>query len=283
MQNYPNIRHTLSCIFAIDVGLSEVAQQEMLARSLANDEWRKKLQAELVSAFSDERTSWLELLANQDYEVFEAESEPQAQNVAIDLLWKPVMSIITVKKGTGTAIGGPVMATASEHLVDECTMDQTEGLYLIEPDGTNDFGPCSCCGNYSRCVWGYVHSKSEPVAAYYVQWTLNRIGDHGVNFDLVIGKWGEDSTVCDRAIVSLAFRPFEFGANITPIDSKGRLPRAENLAQLELPASEVFERPIGQQALLFVNCILTQDQRVPDILNLRSNNASSNRPWWQFW
>ncbi|HMF20073.1 MAG TPA: hypothetical protein VKE98_22895 [Gemmataceae bacterium] len=90
MLTYPKIRHVLSCIYTTDVGLSEDAQREMLKRSLVNHDWAEQFRSELVSAFSDVQTSWRDLLFNDKYEVFEADSEEIARQVAVDLLWNPV-------------------------------------------------------------------------------------------------------------------------------------------------------------------------------------------------
>ena len=89
MSNYPKIRHILASAFAIDVGLSEIAQRQLLERFLANEESRTSFQRELLDAFSDEHTSWTELLSNAKYEVVEADSEQRAREIAAGLLWEP--------------------------------------------------------------------------------------------------------------------------------------------------------------------------------------------------
>jgi hypothetical protein len=82
---------------------------------------------------------------------------------------------------------------------------------VVEPTGTNDYGPCACCGNSSRCVWGFIHAPVGTLASYFVHWTLNRVPDHGANFDLILGNWGDDATADDRYLVSLAYRLCEDG------------------------------------------------------------------------
>ena len=69
----------------------------------------------------------------------------------------------------------------------------------VEPTGVNDYGPCECCGNNTRSVWGVIHSAEGTVASYFVHWTLSRVADHGANFDLIMGKWGEQATARDRS------------------------------------------------------------------------------------
>ena len=42
----------------------------------------------------------------------------------------------------------------------------------IEIGGSKDFGPCDCCGNASRTVWGYISRGGDAEAVYFVQWTM---------------------------------------------------------------------------------------------------------------
>lgn len=92
----------------------------------------------------------------------------------------------------------------------------------IEPTESKDSGPCSCCGNNSRCVWGFAHSAEATIATYFVHWTLTRVADHGANFDLIFGKWGEQATPADRCLVSLAYRLFNGTPQFMVIDGAGR-------------------------------------------------------------
>src|SRR5687767_14462494 len=91
----------------------------------------------------------------------------------------------------------------------------------LELDGVNDYGPCPHCGNMSRTVWGYAHYHEEPIAAYFVAWTLNS-PDHGAHFDLIIGKWDEDSTPHDRIAVSLEYRIVNHQGSFMVIDAATR-------------------------------------------------------------
>lgn len=68
------------------------------------------------------------------------------------------------------------------------------GVLKIEPIASKDFGPCSCCGDTSRSVWGYVHGMYDPCAAYFVHWTLGQVPKHGAHIDLIIGEWGDGTT-----------------------------------------------------------------------------------------
>src|SRR5690242_2593879 len=91
----------------------------------------------------------------------------------------------------------------------------------VEPEGSRDSGPCTCCGNMSRAVWGYLYRAGGPIAAYHVHWTLGRV-DHGANFDLVMGEWGKGAAPKDRAVVAVQFWWAASGPQFRVIDAEGR-------------------------------------------------------------
>src|SRR5262249_6036444 len=128
----------------------------------------------------------------------------------------------------------------------------------VEPTGINDYGPCECCGNNSRCVWGYINSRKVTLASYFVHWTLNRLPDHGANFDLILGKWGNDSTSSDRCLVSLAYRLAEDGPQFMVIDGHDRPSAKSDLVGRVLRRAEVVGLPISKQAFAAVDAILEQ-------------------------
>ena len=134
----------------------------------------------------------------------------------------------------------------------------------IEPDDSNDFGPCECCGNMSRTVWGYVHDGDTMIAVYYVQWTRNK-PDHGAFFDLILGKWDDDSTPEDRQAVSLAYRWMETGGGFRIIDATKRPHVDTELASKALSREEVVGTPLAQHAYDVVDTIFDQDLRIAEI------------------
>jgi hypothetical protein len=90
---------------------------------------------------------------------------------------------------------------------------------LVQPDGQHDSGPCACCGNMSRRVWGYIHSEDGAMTLYYVHWTLNGVAKHGARFNLVLGNWGADTQPRDRASVALNYRQHEGQPQFMVIDA----------------------------------------------------------------
>ncbi|MCE9531011.1 MAG: hypothetical protein K8T89_07790 [Planctomycetes bacterium] len=136
----------------------------------------------------------------------------------------------------------------------------------IEPTGQNDHGPCPCCGNTSRCVWGLVHGPKGAVAAYYAHWTVSRVADHWPNFDLIIGKWGDGTTAADRCMVALRYRLMDDGPTFMVIDPDDRPAAKSELVGRALPRADVIGKPIAEQAFAIVDTILAQDDRLAELL-----------------
>lgn len=133
----------------------------------------------------------------------------------------------------------------------------------IEPTGSTDFGPCSCCGNMSRTVWGFVHSVDSTLAAYFVQWTLNS-PQHGANFDLVIGEWGE-STTQDRQAASLEYRVLENRGEFMVIDAITRPVANTSVANEALRRDQIIGTPLAEGIFAIVDAIFTRDERIQEI------------------
>jgi len=137
----------------------------------------------------------------------------------------------------------------------------------IEFDGSNDFGLCDCCGGGSRTVWGYLHRDTgETEAAYFVQWTLGNVEEHGANFDLIIGEWGERTTKSDRRAVALALRWIEREPQFMFIDAATRPLAHSDLVGGTLAREEVMGTPIAQQAFDIIDAIWLYDPRIKEIV-----------------
>jgi hypothetical protein len=136
----------------------------------------------------------------------------------------------------------------------------------VEPTGSIDDGPCECCGNNSRCVWGFIDAPEGTLASYFVHWTLGRVADHGANFDLILGKWGDQAGAQDRCLVSLAYRLCEGGPQFMVIDGHNRPAAKSELVGRVLRGPEVVGQPIAKQAFSAVDAILAQDTRVLELL-----------------
>ena len=138
--------------------------------------------------------------------------------------------------------------------------------FTVETSGSNDYGPCECCGNRSRTVWGYLRRGGYPIAAYFVQWTLTRLHDHGANFDLVLGKWGEGTSPADRQIVAVAYRIIDGGPQFMVIDAANRpVARNANLATTALGRDQVIGTPLASEVFAMLDAIWLGDRRIEEL------------------
>lgn len=135
----------------------------------------------------------------------------------------------------------------------------------IEAAGEKDTGTCDCCGGMSRTVWGHVYRDAVAEAAYFVQWTVGHVVEHGANFDLIIGPWGTGAKREDRSSVSMEFRRTAAGPQFMVIDSSRRPIAKSELVGRSLARSDVIGTPLAQQAFDIVDCVWLNDPRIEEI------------------
>lgn len=85
-----SVVHMLKTVFNVDGGLSDEAAINIYRRAAQSSGKLEALREELDYALSDPSVSWKTLLANSDYEVFDAETEQQAKSHAIRILLEPL-------------------------------------------------------------------------------------------------------------------------------------------------------------------------------------------------
>jgi hypothetical protein len=153
----------------------------------------------------------------------------------------------------------------------------------IEPTDGRDFGPCACCGSETRRVWGFVHTPAGTAAAYFVQWAVGRVADHGALFDIVLGRWGDGTAASDRVLVTLDYRLTDTGPAFMVIDSVGRPSADSGLAWRALARLEVVGQPIAGQAFAVADAVLGGDARIAELLGPYRMGPAPRRRWWQLW
>ena len=128
----------------------------------------------------------------------------------------------------------------------------------VEPTRESEFGPCECCGDKSRFASGYVRSENGETA-YFVHWTLGKVGEHGAHFDLLIPK-------LERLVgVSVEYRLTESGPGFMVIDADGR-PVWKRLPEADLLSREdVVGTPLAQRVFDTLDAIWLQDDRLREL------------------
>lgn len=136
----------------------------------------------------------------------------------------------------------------------------------VEPTGDSMHAPCDCCGNQNRCVWGFIHTPRYTLAAYYVHWTVGRMTDHGANFDVIIGRWGDGATAADRHLIALEYRVMDTGPAFMVIDAAGRPADDPGMVGRALARAQVIGTPDAKQVFEVVDAILAQDPRLAELV-----------------
>jgi hypothetical protein len=93
MENYPIIVQMLRTAFNAEDGLSQEVAIRLYKRAVESRDLTESLKQELKEAFSNASVSWKSLLLNQEFEVFDADSEEQARDYAIKILWDPIFDL----------------------------------------------------------------------------------------------------------------------------------------------------------------------------------------------
>jgi hypothetical protein len=147
---------------------------------------------------------------------------------------------------------------------------QNASLHLvINPEDERTFGPCTCCGNMTRRVWGYVTQGEATIAAYFVEWTPGHV-EEAANFDLIVGKWGPEAGPADRKAVALDFRQLETGPAFRVINATDRPVGKNSLVGEALRREQVIAEPVAQTVFAICDTVLLGDPRV---LPLRERNS----------
>ncbi len=130
----------------------------------------------------------------------------------------------------------------------------------IEPAGMRSSGLCGCCGKSRRTVWGFVYRDGGPHACYFVDWTLGK-SDCAARFDVVVGRWSDDTTEADRDAVSLEYRLLDAQPSFSLSDASGR-PAAE---VGRAKSRDIAGTALAEEAVLLANAILQADERVHEL------------------
>ena len=133
----------------------------------------------------------------------------------------------------------------------------------IQQINSSDYGPCPCCGDMSRSVWGLVYEDDVSRGSYFVHWTLNQVENHGAHIDLIIGTWRNGAPAGPRSAISLEYRIGDTGPSVMVIDAHGR--HHANVAERILRREDVIGTPLAKKVFAICDAVLLQDERLTEI------------------
>jgi hypothetical protein len=136
-----------------------------------------------------------------------------------------------------------------------------EDRLSVESSGEKTFGPCDCCGEMTRRVWGFVYDADAAIAAYFVEWTPGHDASSAA-FDLIVGAWGDDADNSTRKAVSLEFRRLETGPAFMVVDARERDIANSSLISAALSRDEVVGTETAIKAFNICDVIYLKEPRL---------------------
>ena len=149
----------------------------------------------------------------------------------------------------------------------------------VEPTESANLGPCECCGSVTRRAWGFVRGSPNNEVAYFVQWAVGRVSDHGALFDLILTRSKDNGMSAERLLVALDYRLTETGPAFMVIDAAGRPAAKSELVDRALARSEVVGKAVAEEAFAVVDAILEQDVRIAELLGQYRMGPAARKPW----
>jgi hypothetical protein len=149
----------------------------------------------------------------------------------------------------------------------------------IAPLNQSAHGPCACCGDTTRTVWGEARVDGALRAIYYVRWSPEHLSEHAV-WLLYIGAWGS-APPHERNAVALHCRSHGRWPAFMVIDAH-RTPWGEGAGRLgrALRRADVVGQPVGREAYAIVDQVLVQDPRVQELMHAM---FAAEPPRWRRW
>ena len=132
----------------------------------------------------------------------------------------------------------------------------------LEVGESNEHGPCDCCGNESRTVWGYIYRNDSAYAAYYVHWTVVR-PDHGQTVYLLVGDWGDAAKPDDRKLVMLEGQYIDGLPTFMIVDADAAPANMQQLSSGVLNRDQIIGTEFAQAVFGIIDVIWLKDPRVP--------------------
>ena len=118
---------------------------------------------------------------------------------------------------------------------------------------------CDCCGSTTRRIWGWVDSGEKTIAAYFVNWVFGK-WDHGVSFEVLVGRWGDSASSADRGNVRLNYRTAIESPSFMVVDAE-----RNDLSDHAFGRSEVIGTSLADHVFAIADAVLMKDTRLAEV------------------
>ncbi len=101
-----------------------------------------------------------------------------------------------------------------------------------------------------------VYRDNVASAAYWIQWTVGCLTETGANLDLVVGRWGNNTSADDRVAIALVHRQQPDGAPaLMVVDAAVRPIARKGVASSALAREDVIGAPLAAQVFSLKDAI----------------------------
>ncbi len=139
---------------------------------------------------------------------------------------------------------------------------------LILEEESFSLGICECCQNETASVTGFLYDKFDNWVAYNVCYTKG-VPDHGAEFTLITGQWGEGSSPNDRYVIVLDYYPnsgFMVAENC--FERKGQIVSA---ATNFVDRDGVIGTDFASTLFMIVDAVYMKETRLNEIRNWKTH------------
>jgi hypothetical protein len=137
--------------------------------------------------------------------------------------------------------------------------------FTLDRGDSHESGPCQCCGDYTQRVSGFLGNDGRSEALYFVEWTKNKVAQHGAHVDLIIGPWADAAQTAERVAVSLELRHTASGPWFSVIDATHRQVAKSDLVGQALTREQVIGSPLAKRVFDMVDTIWCGDERIMEV------------------
>jgi len=138
-------------------------------------------------------------------------------------------------------------------------------MFKFEEQNVTDYGPCECCGYFSRLASGMVRLNDEPYAIYQVHWTTQQIFKHGAEFYIILGEFGEGTSAADKFAVALHFFVESDRYGFMVVDADKTSISSNPLVGRALPRASVIDTPLAEEVFDLVDAIWLEDENIAEV------------------
>jgi len=129
---------------------------------------------------------------------------------------------------------------------------------------------CTCCGNKTLTVHGFVYNDNNAYAVYFASWTLGH-RERGVSMAIGLGEWGDGSSPEKRRSMGLECRTTGDQYQFVVIEpEQSPWGKSEFLGRM-LPREKALDDIQIKEFFQIADHIIQEDPRVRAFLNQRTD------------